>query len=63
VQDVPLAYLCLDFRLPPKAGQAVAVGRFFGNRFERVVIEFKGEARSIGEGEEAMEYTLGLWRF
>jgi hypothetical protein len=59
VQDVPPAYLYLDFRLPLKAGQAKSVAVLFENHVDQVVIEFKGEARSIGYGEEALKFTLG----
>jgi hypothetical protein len=59
VQDVPPTYLFLDFRLPLKAGQAKAVVVHFENQFEQVVIEFKGEARSFRDAEEALSYALG----
>jgi hypothetical protein len=35
------------------------MSRLFHHRFEQVVVEFGGEARSFVDGEEAMRYALG----
>lgn len=58
VQNVPPPYLYLDFRRPLNAAQAVAVKLLFENRFDRIVVEFRGLVREFGDGEEAMEYVI-----
>lgn len=60
IQNVPPPYLLIDFQVPLNAAQAVAVGRLFENRFDQIVVEFRGLARSFGDGEEAKRYTLSL---
>jgi hypothetical protein len=60
VQNVPLLYLYLDFRVRLNASQANAVGGLFENRFEQVVVEFRGGCRSFRDGEEAMRYAFGV---
>ena len=52
-------YLYLDFRRRLTAAQAVAVKKLFEDRFQQVLIEFRGEARSFVDGGEAMRYVLG----
>ena len=59
VQNVPPPYLLIDFYVPLNAAQAVAVVKLFENRFSLYVVEFRGEARSFGDGEETMGYLLG----
>ena len=59
VQSVIPPYLLIDFRLPLKAAQAVAVGRLLENRYEQVVVEYQGQARSFMDGEEAMRWVIG----
>ena len=59
VQNVPPSYLFLDFRLPLNAAQAVAVGLLSQNRFERVVVEYRGVVREFVDGDEAMGDALG----
>jgi hypothetical protein len=54
-------YLYLDFRLPLNARQTVAVRVLFENRFERILVEFRREARSFGDWEEALIF-LALYR-
>jgi hypothetical protein len=34
------------------------VGQLFVNQFDRVKIEFLGEAKSFGDGEEALRYVV-----
>lgn len=60
VQNVPPPYLLIDFQVPLNAAQAVAVERFFENRFDQVVIEFRCEARSFVNWEEALAHVLGV---
>ena len=55
VQNVPLLYLYLDFKVRLNAVQAIAVVRLFEDRLGRIVVEFRGETRSYGDGVEAME--------
>jgi hypothetical protein len=60
VQDVPPAYLYLDFRLPLKAGQAVAVGRLLlDDGFDRIIVEVAGVVLEFGDTEEAMGCVMG----
>lgn len=59
VQNVPPHYLLIDFKVRLTAAQAEAVGRLFENRFEQVVIEYQGVARSFVDGEEALMHALG----
>ena len=59
IQNVPPPYIYLDFHLPLNARQAKAVVMLFQNRFEQVVIEFRCEARSFRDGEEAMAWVMG----
>jgi hypothetical protein len=59
VQAVIPPYLYLDFRLRLTAAQAVAVGILLQNRYEQVVIEFRGEARCFTDSGEAMRHALG----
>lgn len=58
VQNVPPPYLLIDFQFPLTPAQAAAVGKLFEGRFDQVVIEFRGDARSFGDGEEAIRYVL-----
>jgi hypothetical protein len=58
VQNVPLSYLFLDFKLPLNALQAAAVGVLFEDRFVQIVVESGGEVREFVDGEEAMGYVL-----
>ena len=56
---MPPPYLLIDFHVPLNAAQAEAVKRLFENRFQQVLIEFRGEARSFVDGGEAIRYVLG----
>jgi hypothetical protein len=58
IQAVIPPYLYLDFRRRLTAAQAVAVRSLFEDRFEQIVVEFAGEARSFTDGGEAMAYAL-----
>jgi hypothetical protein len=60
VQAVPPPYLLINFHVCLNAAQAVAVGRLFEDRFAVVVIEFRGESRSFGDGEEARKHALAV---
>lgn len=60
IQNVPPPYLLIDFQVHLNAAQAVAVAGLFGNRFERVVVEFRGEAREFMYGEEAMASVMRI---
>jgi hypothetical protein len=60
VQNVPPPYLLIDFHVPLTAAQAVAVRKLFEDRFEQVVIDFRGEARSFVDGEEAKAWLKGI---
>lgn len=59
VQNVPPHYQYFDFRVRLNALQAVAVKALFEDRFDRIVVEFGGEVREFGDGEEAMMQVLG----
>jgi len=39
---------------------AIAVGVLFENRFEQVVVEFRGECRSFRDDDEALRYVCGV---
>ncbi len=59
IQAVIPPYLYLDFRRRLTAAQAKAVAVLFGNRFDQIVVEFAGVARSFTDGEAAMAWMLG----
>jgi hypothetical protein len=59
VQSVPPPYLLIDFHVPLNAAQAIAVARLFEDRYDQIAVEFRGEARSFVDGEEAMAWVLG----
>jgi hypothetical protein len=58
VQNVPPPYLLIDFHRPLNAAQAVAVSKLFEDRFDQIVVEFRGVARSFVGADEAMKYAL-----
>ena len=60
VQNVPPSYLYLDFRLALNTRQAVTVGVLFENRFEQVVVEFRGEIRTFTHQDDALRHVGGL---
>jgi hypothetical protein len=57
---VPPPYLLIDFQLPLTAAQAKAVKRLFENRFDQIMVEFRGEAKSFVDAEEAIAWVMGL---
>ena len=59
VQNVPPPYLLIDFHVRLNAAQAKAVAVLFEDRFDQIMVEFAGEARSFVDAEEAMRYVLG----
>jgi hypothetical protein len=62
VQSVPPQYLLIDFLFPLNAMQAVAVVQLFEDRFEQIVVEIGGEARSFVDGEKALNYAFNVGR-
>lgn len=58
IQAVIPPYLYLDFRRRLTAAQAVVVRKLFEDRFDQIVVEYAGVARSFVDAEEAMEFTL-----
>lgn len=60
IQNVPPPYLLIDFHRPVNAAQAKAVAVLFENRYDKIVVEYKGEARSFVDGEEAKAWVKGL---
>lgn len=59
VQSVIPPYCYLDFHVPLNAAQGKAVSVLFESRFEQIVVEFRDEARSFVDGEEAMAWVIG----
>ena len=60
IQNVPPSYLFLDFRAVLNEGQANGLKLLFENQFERVVVEFRGEARSFADKDAALRHVLGV---
>lgn len=58
VQNVPPQYLYLDYHCSLTAAQAKAVRVLFENRFDKVVVEFRGDIREFGNNEAALAHAL-----
>jgi hypothetical protein len=58
IQNVPPPYLLIDFHVALNAAQAKAVAVLFEYRYDQIVVEFRGVARSFVDGGEAKAWVL-----
>jgi len=48
----------IDFEIPLNTRQAEAVAVLFENRFDKIVVEFRGELREFGDNAAALDHAL-----